>query len=116
MKAGTLLFLLVITLLAFMSEARAGTIREEILACRISEQAKQVVENYVVKKYNSVNCTGEWKKIDLGIRKKCTRIDIAGQVREFYIEIFCSGEYRICTLIFMITEKGDWHKLSTILP
>lgn len=116
MKARTLVFLLTATLLAFNYEARAGIVKEETLACRIFEQAKQVVENYVIKKYDSVNCAGEWKKIDAGIRKKCSRIDASGYIREFYVEIFCDGEYRICTEIFLIMDKGNWHKLILRQP
>ncbi len=116
MKARTIVFLLTAVLLVFNSEARAGTIKEETFACRISEQAKQVVENYVIKKYDSVNCAEEWKKIDVGVRKMCSRIDALGYSWEFYIEIFCGGKYRICTEIFKIMDQGDWHDLTINPP
>jgi len=115
MKARNLL-VMVMALLVFIGEARTGTIKEETFACKISEQAKQIVENYVRKKYDSVRCDNDWMKIDSGVRKKCSRIDAAGYDREFYADIFCDGRYRLCTAIFMIMEQGEWRDLLSQPP
>ncbi len=115
MKAGTVL-LLAVALLAFNYEARAGTIKEETFACKIAEQVKQAVEVYVIKKYDSVKCATEWEKIDAGVSKKCLKCDINGFEREFYIEIYCDGTYKLTTPLRLPIEQGDCSELMNKPP